>query len=125
MPLYTGGRNRLKVQQAELDVETMKVRSTYVTSQLELSAMVSRNTARDAYQAWQASQQEERASTHYHKLVDKGYREGVNGYIELLEARNQLTSSRIQTSITKATLLKALAAYERETASYRLPPSKP
>jgi outer membrane protein len=125
MPLYTGGRNRLKVRQAELDVETMKVRSRYVTSQLELSAMVSRNTARDAYQAWQASQHEERASIHYHKLVDKGYREGVNGYIELLEARNQLTSSRIQTTITKATLLKALAAYERETASYRLPPSKP
>ena len=125
MPLYTGGRNRLKAQQAGLDVESMEVRTRYVNSQLELSALVTRNMARDAWQAWQASQQEERASTQYHKLVDKGYREGVNGYIELLEARNQLTSSRIQTSIRKATLLKALAAYERETASYQLPPSKP
>lgn len=125
MPIYTGGRNRLKVQQAELDVKAMEMRTRYVTSQLELSAMVSRNTARDAYESLLASQQEERASIQYHKLVDRGYREGVNGYIELLEARNQLTSSRIQTVITKATLLKALAAYERETASYRLPPSKP
>lgn len=125
MPLYTGGRNRLKADQAALDLKSLDLRTQYVTSQLELSALVTRNAARDAYQAWQASQQEERASIQYHKLVDKGYREGVNGYIELLDARNQLSSSRIQTAIRKSALLKALAACERETASFKLPSSKP
>lgn len=125
MPLYTGGRNRLKAEQAALDLKSINLRTQYVTSQLELSVLVTRNAARDAYQAWQASQQEERASVQYHKLVDKGYREGVNGYIELLEARNQLSHSRIQTAIRKSMLLKVLAACERETASYKLPTSTP
>ena len=125
MPLYTGGRNRLKAEQAALDLKAINLRTQYVTSQLELSVLVTRNNARDAYQAWQASQQEERASVQYHKLVDKGYREGVNGYIELLEARNQLSNARIQTAIRKSILLKALAACERETASYKLPNSTP
>ena len=125
MPIYTGGRNRLKADQAALDLKSLELRTQYVTSQLELSVLVTRNAARDAYQAWQASQQEERASIQYHKLVDKGYREGVNGYIELLEARNQLSSSRIQTAIRKSALLKALAACERETASFKLPNSTP
>jgi len=123
MPIYAGGRNRLKVRQAELDLKALESRTLNAGRLLELSASVARNAVRDAHASWQSSLREERASVQYHTLVDRGYREGVNTYIELLEARNQLTSSRLQSVIRRCALLKALAAYERETAAYELPRS--
>jgi len=125
VPIYAGGRNRLKVRQAELDLRALETRARNVGAQLELAARVARHTALDAHAAWQSALREERASVQYHRLVDKGYREGVNTYIELLDARNQLTTARLQAVIRKSALLKALAAYERETAAYPLPPSNP
>lgn len=121
MPIYAGGRNRMKVRQAELDLKALEARTLYVGRQLELSALVALNSARDAHASWMAALREEQASVQYHKLVDRGYREGVNTYIELLDARNQLIASRLQSVIRRCSLLKSLAAYERETAAYTLP----
>jgi len=121
LPIYAGGRNRMKVRQAELDLKALGSRTLNVSRQLELSALVARNAVRDAHASWLSAQREEKASVQYHQLVDRGYREGVNTYIELLEARNQLTSSRLQSVIRRCSLLKAFAAYERETAAYQLP----
>ena len=50
--------------------------------------------------------------------IDRGYKEGINNYIELLDARNQLTQSQLQKELTRYRLLAALADYERQTSSY-------
>jgi outer membrane protein TolC len=61
---------------------------------------------------------QEQASAQYYKLIDRGYREGVNGFIEYLDARNELTSSQLQAVILKYRFLSALAEYERQAATY-------
>jgi outer membrane protein TolC len=53
-------------------------------------------------------------------LIEKGYKEGVNTFIESIDARNQLTSAQLLVTINQYRLLSAKASYERETASYEL-----
>jgi len=48
--------------------------------------------------------------------MDRGFKEGVNSFIEFLDARNQLTTAQLQLNISKYKFLASLAEYERQTA---------
>ncbi|HEX6181670.1 MAG TPA: TolC family protein, partial [Chitinophagaceae bacterium] len=61
---------------------------------------------------------QQEAATNYFKLIDRGYREGVNSFIEFLDARNQITTARLQAIINKYKVFNAMADYERQTAAY-------
>lgn len=80
--------------------------------------MVSRNNAVSAYNSYLASQKQLQASQQYFRLIDKGYREGINSFIEFLDARTSLTNAQLQTNIQHYKVLATLADFERQTASY-------
>jgi outer membrane protein TolC len=88
--------------------------------QISLSAQASRNNLFTSYQNFQSAQKQHEAAQSYQKLIDKGYKEGVNTFIEAIDARNQLTQAQLQVSINRYRVLSAAAQYERETASYQL-----
>ncbi len=121
VPIYNGNRNMYKIHQTELDLKNLEVETDRTRQQLELAAQTSRNNARSAYFSLQSSIKQQEAAGQYFNLMDRGYREGANAFIELLDARNQLTASRIQRSINQYRFLAALADHERQTASYILP----
>ena len=118
MPIFSGKRNLYKIEQAKLDIESTELETNNTKEKLELAASVARNNAISAYVNYQATVKQHESSQKYFKLIDKGYREGVNTFIELLDARNQLTNSELQVNINKYKTLVALANYERQTASY-------
>ena len=120
VPIFTGKRNLYKIEQTKLDAQTIELETSNTKQQLELAASVSKNNAASAYNNYQAAIKQHESSQKYFKLIDKGYKEGVNSFIELLDARNQLTSSELQVNINKYKTLVALADYERQTASYSL-----
>ncbi|HYC30390.1 MAG TPA: TolC family protein, partial [Chitinophagaceae bacterium] len=73
-----------------------------------------------AYNNYRAAMKQQEAAGNYFKLIDRGYKEGVNSFIEFLDARNQLTTAQLQVNITKYKVFSAVAEHERQTASYLL-----
>ena len=118
IPIFTGKRNLYKIEQTKLDARTIQLDIDNAKRQLKLAAFVSLNNATSEYSNYQAAIKEQESSKKYFRLIDKGYKEGVNSFIEFLDARNQLTNSELQTKINKYKTLAALADYERQTASY-------
>jgi len=120
IPIFAGNRNLYKIQQTEYDLKQVDLTTSNTRKQLELAAFTSKSNARNLYGNYNASLKTEESSTLYFKLIDRGYKEGVNSFIELLDARNQLTQSQLQVALNKYRFLAALADYERQTSSYTL-----
>ena len=119
-PIFTGNRNLYKIEGSRLEQRAIDIRTTSTRQQLELAAFNSRNNALTSYNNYTASLQQQEAAQQYFKLIDRGYKEGVNSFIEFLDARNQLTTAQLQVTIQQYRYLAALASYERETASYTI-----
>ena len=118
VPIFSGKRNLYKIEQTQLDAKAISLNKNETEQQLELSAFTSRNNAITAYNTYNASIKQEESARQYFKLIDRGFKEGVNSFIEYLDARNQLTNAQIQANINQYKVLIALADYERQTSSY-------
>lgn len=118
MPIFAGNRNLYKIKGSELDVRQAELNDGQARKQLEMAAFTARSNARNLYGNYLASIKQEEASARYYTLIDRGYREGVNSFIEILDARNQLTQSQLQLALNKFRFLAAMADYERQTTSY-------
>ncbi|MCI0751745.1 MAG: TolC family protein [Flammeovirgaceae bacterium] len=120
IPLFAGFTNRAKINQSKLDVKYSELNYSNVTRQLQMSSSVAKDNLNSAYQNYQSAQKQLEAARSYQKLIDKGYKEGVNTFIEAIDARNQLTNAQFQLTINQFRVLTAEANYERETAAYQL-----
>lgn len=118
IPLFQGKRNLYKIQQTQLDHQSLRINTDQVKEQLQLAAYVSRNNVITAYGNYQSARKQEEAAVKYFSLIDKGFKEGINAYIELLDARTQLTNARLLVNISETKIWLALTDYERQTASY-------
>ena len=113
-PLFAAGKNRIRIKQSELELKNQLINNTYTRNQIQLSADIARNSLMASYNNYSASIKQLDAATAYNKLIEKGYQEGINTFIETIDARNQLTTASLQLVINKYQLLAALATYERE-----------
>jgi outer membrane protein TolC len=120
VPLFAGFTNRYKIQQAKLDLNNTTMTMANVSRQLDMSQEISRNAVRTALQNYVSANRQLEAAESYMRLIEKGYKEGVNTFIEAIDARNQLTSAQLQVSINQYRLLIAQANFERETSSFNL-----
>lgn len=120
VPIFSGNRNLYKIKDAELDLQSTFIADKDLRRKLELSAFNSKSNAKNNYNNYLLAIKQEESSTKYFKLIDRGYKEGINSFIELLDARNQLTQSQLQKELNYYKLLAALADYERQTSSYAL-----
>lgn len=118
VPIFTGKRNLYKIEQTTIDSEVLRINNAQVKQQLELAAFVSHNSIVTAYNNYRAALKQQEATRNYFKLIDRGYKEGVNSFIEFLDARNQLTTAQLQVNINKYKVFSAVADHERQTASY-------
>jgi outer membrane protein TolC len=118
IPIFSGNRNLYKIQQSELDIKSIELTEKNTRNQLELAAFNSKSNARNNYNTYQSAEKQEESAVQYFKLIDRGYREGVNSFIEMLDARNQLTQSQLQKEVNRYRFLASLADYERQTSSY-------
>lgn len=116
-PLFSGFRNRYKITQSKFDLQFSQLNLQLMTRQFELSAAVARNAVNAAYANYLSAQKQQDAAITYRQLIDKGYQEGVNTFIETLDARSQQTQAQLATSIARYKILTELANYDRETAS--------
>ncbi len=118
MPLFAGFTNRHKISQSRLEIKNTELSASQINQQLNLSTQFSKNTLISAFQNYHSAQKQLEAAQSYQRLIDKGYKEGINTFIEAVDARNQLTSAQLLVTLNQYRVLVAQANLERETASY-------
>ena len=120
IPLFTGFHNQYKIKQSSLDVSHTNLEKERVRQQVALSSRVAYNALVTSSQNYQSSLKQLEAARSYHHLIEKGYQEGTNTFIETLDARTQLTNAQLAVTLNEYNCLIAVADFERETASYPL-----
>lgn len=118
MQLFAGFTNRHKVSQSKLEIKNTELTANQVNQQLNLSTQFSKNSLISTFQNYQSAQKQLEAAQSYQRLIDKGYKEGINTFIEAVDARNQLTSAQLLVTLNQYRVLIAEANLERETAAY-------
>jgi len=114
IPIFSGMRNKYKIKEAKLDLQQTKLELENVQQQLNLSAQVSKNKLKSAFEIYQASLEQLKAADSYQRLIDRGYQAGVNSFIETIDARNQLTAAQLASQVNKYKVLVSAAELERE-----------
>lgn len=117
IPIFEGFRNRNKIDMAELELKNAELELQKTYNALNLSVSAAKNELQNAVKKFQSAQKQLKAAQGYFSLINKGYQQGVNSFIESVDARNQLTSAQLFVNITKYKVLIAQANYERETAA--------
>lgn len=120
MPLFAGFNNKQKISQSELQIKNAELNLQLVRKQLNMAANVSLNALISAWQNYQSSLRQLEAARSYQRLIEKGYKEGLNTFLEAVDARNQLTGAELLLRLNLYKVLIAEAGLERETASYQL-----
>ena len=104
--------------QAQFDVKDARLNLEQVRQQLDVRVCMARNNLKAAWETYRSSQVQLEAAESYQRLIERGYRVGTNTYIEIVDARDQLTAARMSLIIRKYQVLLASAELEREAASY-------
>ncbi|MHC8950121.1 TolC family protein [Sphingobacterium hungaricum] len=120
IPIFAGNRNKLKIQESEISVAEARNKLDQAKQQLQLAVQVASNDVIAAHRNYESSKIQVNAAATYQRLIQRGFNEGVNTYIETIDARNQYTSARLANNISTYRLLVALAKLERESAAYPL-----
>lgn len=120
IPIFTGKRNIYKIKQAELDIQYANKSLELTQQQLNLNANMVKNDLSKYIINYYASLKQLEAAASYQRLLDKGFKEGVNTFIETLDARNQFTNSQLLVVMNESRVLIAAANLERETATFNL-----
>lgn len=121
VPIYAGNRNKLQVQQAELELKATAEKMMQVEQQIELQAATARNSMLAALETWRSYEFQLANAERQYNDTFRRYKEGVSNYIEVLDARTQVTNVELQRSLARYTVLMKKAALERAVAGYRLP----
>lgn len=117
VPIFSGLRNKYKIKEAKLELQNSQLQMDDAKRQLELSANVAQNKLQSAFETYEASQEQLKAASAYQRLIDRGFKAGVNSFIESIDARNQLTSAQLAVQINLYKVLSAAAELERELNS--------
>ncbi len=120
IPLFAGFTNRHKISQSRLEIKNTELSVQQVNRQLNMNTQIAKNSLVSAYQNYLSAQKQLEAAQSYQRLIEKGYKEGVNTFIEAVDARNQLTSAQLLVTLNQYRVLMAEAGLERETAGFEL-----
>lgn len=118
VPIFAGNRNKNKIKQSQLDVQAARLNLEQVRQQLTLGSSAAKNNLKASWQTYTATEKQLEAASSYQRLIERGYREGTNTFIETVDARNQFTQAQLLQVINQYKVLIAAADLERETASY-------
>ena len=118
--LFEGFQNKRKVSQARIDKNSMELKLSETEQMLEMQQQLVQNNLESSLKAEQANNSSLNSSKEYYKVVSRQYAEGQKSLLDLLDARNQLTSSQISYTISHFETLIRIAELERATASYDL-----
>lgn len=120
VPIFEAFRNNYKIDEAELNLKNIQLKTDLTKNQIKLSQSVARGNLIAARQNYNTAVKKYKAASSYERLIERGYKEGVNTFIETIDARSQLTQAELMMNININKVLSALADYERELAAGKI-----
>lgn len=121
IPLFQGKRNLVKIKQAEQEVKLAEFQLSDTKNQLETAQKIAANKVLVARRDYESALLQSQTAAAYQRLIDKGFREGVNSFLETVDARTQYIQAQIHVNLKRLNRMLAAADYEREFATYSLP----
>jgi len=118
--VFAGGRNLLRVKQAEQDGLAIGASEAYVSDQLRLQITTARHELRSVLAQYRAARSQVAASGRNYRDTERLYREGQVLYMEMLDAQNQFITDQLQVNITRFDAWSKQAELERATATLSL-----
>ncbi len=121
VPVWAAGRNKLQVQQAEMDVLATGEKKRAVAQQIDLQTQVAQTNYLTAIEVWRSYETELAGAKRVYDDTFRRYKEGLANNIELLDARTQVTTKELQQSLAFYDILIKHAELERAVAAYPIP----
>lgn len=118
--IFSGDKNKAKVNQAIADGKALESQTNYVEQQLALQLKLAINAFSMAITDYQTALAQVKTSEDNYRDMLRLYKEGTVLLIELLDAQNQLISAQLQTSISLFDTWIKQTEIERANASFTI-----
>jgi outer membrane protein TolC len=119
--IFSGNDNKLKAQQAQIDIDAIKNKYDDAEKQVLLQVTTTYNTYQAALTVMHSANDEVQSTKEAYRLTQSRYQQGEALQIELIDARTEMTNAEIKYSLTQLAVLNKAAELERVMASYQLP----
>ena len=116
--IFGGGQNKAKKQQAILESQKLSVQQRELSNSIELEAIQSYYAYQESFKNRVTTTDHEKEATETYRLVERKFKEGLATQVELMDARNNLTTASLQKIISHYDLWIAFTDHERATAGY-------
>lgn len=120
LPIYSFGRNQLKIKQSELEISSLNAQMQQVKNQLDLQAEIAKNSLTSAREIYESKASQVSTAERYYRDMFRRYKEGNLNFIELLDAQTQITTAQLQQSISLYDVWTKWVELERAKASFEL-----
>ncbi|MBI5727603.1 MAG: TolC family protein [Ignavibacteriales bacterium] len=115
-PLFEAFRGSYRQEEAILNIKDQKLTLEDVTRKLEMLKSLNKDKVTSALSSLKSAGKQLKTAQAYQTLIDKGYKEGLNTFIETVDARAQFRQASELERICRYRLLIAQAEFERETS---------
>lgn len=120
LPIYSFGRNQLKVKQSELEISSLDAQMQQIKNQLDLQSEIAKNSLTSAREIYESKASQVSTAERYYCDMMRRYKEGNLNFIELLDAQTQITTAQLQQSISLYDVWTKWVELERAKASFEL-----
>jgi outer membrane protein TolC len=120
LPVYSSGRNQLKIKQSEMEIASLNAQSQQVRNQLDLQVELAKNSLNSAKEIYKSKASQVSTAERYYRDMFRRYKEGNLNFIELLDAQTQITIAQLQQSISLCEVWIKWVELERAKASFQL-----
>ncbi|MEA5256767.1 TolC family protein [Arcicella aquatica] len=120
LPVYSFGRNQLKVKQSEMDLAALDTQAQQVKNQLALQTEMAQNSLSSSKKVFESKASQISTAERYYRDMLRRYKEGNLSFIELLDAQTQITTAQLQQSISLYDVWLKWTDLERAKASYEI-----
>ena len=120
LPIYSFGRNQLKIKQSELEIFSLDAQMQQVKNHLDLQAEIAKNSLLAAREIYESKVSQVSTAERYYRDMFRRYKEGNLNFIELLDAQTQITTAQLQQSISLYDVWTKWVELERAKASFDL-----
>lgn len=116
-PIFSGFRNQNNIKQAKLDIWDNQLQQQQANNHISLGIQTAQNDLNAQIQILKAKEKQAEATATYLRLIERGYKEGSNSFIETIDARNQHTQALMGYQVQQFHVLNAAAELERALAT--------
>ncbi|MEY4106276.1 MAG: hypothetical protein RL181_618 [Bacteroidota bacterium] len=120
VPLWSGGRQKLQVQKAQVESMQLDERLRYSERALQLEMEKAQNDFLAARAAWESYPAQLAAARRYYQQTLRRYEEGLAAQIELIDAQTSLYTLEVQQTIAYYGVFVRFAEMERAWAALPL-----